>query len=148
MLACTQTNTYSKLEKNKEIYSRKNTVDGLIFVRYQFSWFWGRVKATNSSTHKTFTDFLYEGNILATNFESHERVILVQSTKTQIVFQKYCNRVKVILAMYKIMCYKENCSTSNHRIELSISKLNFYTLLTLGMLLYIHICTNSHLIVQ
>ena len=30
----------------------KSTVDGLIFVGYQFSWFSWRVQSTNSSTHE------------------------------------------------------------------------------------------------
>ena len=32
--------------------SQKDTVDGLIFVGYQFSWFSWRVLSTNSSTHE------------------------------------------------------------------------------------------------
>ena len=47
------------------------TVNGLIFVGYQFSWFSWRVLSTNSSTNKR----------IATNFDPNEFAIFVQSTR-------------------------------------------------------------------
>ena len=63
--------------------SLKFTVDGLIFVVYQFSWFSWRVRSTNSSTHETAI-FLYElwrKILMAMNFEPNECAVFVQSTK-------------------------------------------------------------------
>ena len=59
------------------------TVDGLIFVGYQFLWFSWRFQSTNSSTHEIVIFCMnYEGKYtMATNFEPNECVIYVQSTK-------------------------------------------------------------------
>ena len=58
------------------------TVDGLIFVGYQFSWFSSRVRSTNSSTHKLVIFCMnFEGNSMTMNFEPHEYVIFVRFTK-------------------------------------------------------------------
>ena len=60
-----------------------NIGDGLNFVVYQFSWFSWRVRSTNSRTHEMVTFYMnYERkHYMATNFEPHECIIFVQSTK-------------------------------------------------------------------
>ena len=52
-----------------QYYVKSNTEDGLIFVRYQFSWFSWRAWSTNSSTHE-FVNFHinYEGKYYGLEF--------------------------------------------------------------------------------
>ena len=58
------------------------TVNGLIFVGYQSSCFSWKAQFTNSSTYEIGSFCMsYEGNIMATNFESHECIIFLQSAK-------------------------------------------------------------------
>ena len=58
------------------------TVDGLIFVVYQFSWFTWRVWSTKSSTHeKAIICMNNEEKCFDHEFEPHECVIFAQSTK-------------------------------------------------------------------
>ena len=56
-----------------------HTVDGWIFVGYQFSWFSWWVRSTNSTHEEAI--FCMKENALATNLEPHECVIFAQSTK-------------------------------------------------------------------
>ena len=57
------------------------TVDGLNFVGYQFLWFSLRVGSSNSSTNKIVIFCIMKEYTMTTNFEPHECVIFVQSTK-------------------------------------------------------------------
>ena len=59
-----------------------NTVNGLIFFWYQFSWFLWRVQSTNSTIHETVNFCMsYEGNIMATKVKPQKWVIFFRSTK-------------------------------------------------------------------
>ena len=58
------------------------TGDGLIFMGYKFSWFSWRERSTNSNTYELAIFCMnYEGNTVATNYESYECVKFVQPTE-------------------------------------------------------------------
>ena len=63
--------------KVSNLWNIHYTVDGLIFVGNQFSWFSWRVRSMYSSV----SVWIMKVNTMATNFEPHECVIFVQSTK-------------------------------------------------------------------
>ena len=68
-------------EDNQKKMKLAHTVDGSIFVGYQFSWFSSRVRTTNSSTHEMVIFCMnYEGKY-STNFEPLEWESFVKSTK-------------------------------------------------------------------
>ena len=72
----------TKVEVSKVLLAFANhNMNGFNFVGYcQFPLSW-RVQSTNSSNLEIVNFFIIKKNIMATSFEPHECVILVQSTK-------------------------------------------------------------------
>ena len=96
------------------------TVDGLIFVGYQFSWFSWRVQSTNSSTNKIANFCMnYEGKYtMTTNFEPHECVIFVQFTKIGSHENKAINSTYLCRPLCKLWYLPSPLQQWNHQLWL------------------------------